>query len=220
MFAGRLTIYTTRHTKISCSLARQCSQVDLPSTPPDTLRSAAALHVNVRRSTYPLHHQAHQDQLQPRTSMFAGRLTVYTTRHTKISCSLARQCSQVDLPPTPPGTPRSAAALHINVRRLTYHLHHQTHQDQLQPRTSMFVGRLTSYTTRHTKISCSLARQCSQVDLPPTPPGTPRSAAASPMFAGRLTSYTTRHTKISCSLAHQYSQILSPPMIIPINQNN
>jgi hypothetical protein len=226
MFAGRLTIYTTRHTKISCSLARQCSQVDLPSTPPDTLRSAAASHVNVRRSTYLLHHQTHQDQLQPRTSMFAGRLTIYTTRHTKISCSLARQCSQVDLPTTPPGTPRSAAASHVNVRRSTYRLHHQTHQDQLQPCTSMFAGRLTSYTTRHTEISCSLAHQCSQVDLPSTPPDTPRSAAAShvnvcrstyllhhqthqdqlqprtSMFAGRLTSYTTRHTKISCSLAN------------------
>ncbi|KAF2818141.1 hypothetical protein CC86DRAFT_375989, partial [Ophiobolus disseminans] len=66
MFAGQLTHYTTRHTKISYSLTCQ--------------------------------------------------LTPYTTRHTKISYSLACQCSQVNLPPTPPDTPRSATASHINVR--------------------------------------------------------------------------------------------------------
>jgi hypothetical protein len=57
MFAGQLTYYITRHTKISYSLAYQCLQVNLPATPPDTLRSATASHINVRRSTYPLHHQ-------------------------------------------------------------------------------------------------------------------------------------------------------------------
>jgi hypothetical protein len=167
MFAGQLTRYTTRHTKISCSLACQCSQVNLPPTPPDTLRSAAASHVNVRRLTDLLYHQTHQDQLQPRMSMFAGRLTRYTTRHTKISCSLVCQCSQVNLPPTPSDTPRSATASHFNARRSTYKLHHQTHQDQLQPRMSMLAGQLTRYITRHTKISCSLACQCSQINGPP-----------------------------------------------------
>jgi hypothetical protein len=157
MSAGQLTSYTTRHIKISCSLAYQCSHVNLPPTPPDTPRSAAASHINNCRSTYPLHHQTHQDQLQRRMSMFAGQLTSYTARHTKISCSLARQCLQVNLHPTPSDTPRLAAASHINICRLTYPLHHQTHQDQLQRRVSIFAGQLTSYTTRHTKISCSLA---------------------------------------------------------------
>jgi hypothetical protein len=137
------------------------SQVDLPATIPDTPRSAAALHVNVRGSTYALQHQTHLDQLQLCTSMFAGQLTSYNTRHPKISCSLARQLSLVNLRTTTPDTPRSAAASHVNVRWSTYALQHQTHQGQLQPRTSMFAGQLTSYNTRHTKISCSLARQCS-----------------------------------------------------------
>jgi hypothetical protein len=66
--------------------------------------------------------------------MFAGQLTYYTTRHTKISYSLAYQYAQVNLLATPPDTPRSATASHINVRRL-----------------------LTAYTTRDTKISYSLA---------------------------------------------------------------
>jgi hypothetical protein len=164
MFAGQRTRYTTRHTKISYSLAYQYSQVNLQATPPDTPRSATASHINVRRSTYPLHHQTHQDQLQPRILMFAGQLTRYTTRHTKISYSLAYQCSQVNLQTTPPDTLRSATASHSNVRRSTYKLHHQTHQDQLQPRMSIFAGQLTSYTTRHTKISYSLANQCSPVN--------------------------------------------------------
>jgi hypothetical protein len=156
MFAGQLTSYTTRHTNISYSLAYQCSQINLQATPPDTPISATASHINVRRLTYLLH-QAHQDQPQPRVSMFAGQLTSYTTRHTKISYSFAYQCSQVNLRPTPPDTLRLATALRINIRRSTYRLHHQTHQDQLQPRILMFAGQLTIYTTRRTKISYSLA---------------------------------------------------------------
>jgi hypothetical protein len=113
---------------------------------------------------------------QPRTRVRACAIytrvircwaSTYTTRHTKISYSLAYQCSQVNLPATPPDTPRLATASQVNVRRSTYLLHHQTHQDQLQPRRSMFTGQLTSYTTRHTKIRYSLAYQCSQVNLPP-----------------------------------------------------
>jgi hypothetical protein len=77
MFAGELTRYTTRHTKVSYCLAYQCSQVNLRATPPDTPRSATASHINVRRSTYTLHHQTHQGQLLPFTLMFAGRLTSY-----------------------------------------------------------------------------------------------------------------------------------------------
>jgi hypothetical protein len=157
MFAGQLTYYTTRHTKISYSFAYQCSQVNLRPTPPDKPRSATASRINVRRSTYTLHHQTHQDQLQPRVLMFAGQLTRYTTRHTNISYSLAYQCSQVNLHATPPDTPRSATASRINIRRSTYNLHHQTHQYQLQPRVLMFAGQLTRYTTRRTKISYSLA---------------------------------------------------------------
>jgi hypothetical protein len=178
MFAGQLTSYTTRHTKVSYCLAYQCSQVNLRATPPDTPGSATASQINVRRLTYFLHHQAHQGQLLPRISMFAGELTRYTTRHTKVSYSLAYQCSQINLPTTPPDTPSSATALHINVRRSTYKLHHQTYQGQLLPRISMFAGQLTSYTTRHTKVSYCLAYQCSQVNLLPTPPDTPRSATA------------------------------------------
>jgi hypothetical protein len=112
-----------------CTSCERSTKRDLPTTPPDTPRSAAASHVNLRRSTYALHHQTHQDQLQPRTSIFAGQLTNYTTRHTKISCSLASPSSQVNLLPTPPDTLRSAAASHVNLRRSTYQLHHQTHQD-------------------------------------------------------------------------------------------
>jgi hypothetical protein len=178
MFAVQLTYYNTRHPKISCSLARQCSQVNLRPTTPDTPRSAAASPVNVRRSTYVLQHHTPQDQLQPRTSIFVDQLTIYNTRHTKISCSLARQCSQVNLRTTTPDTPRSAAASHVNLRGSTYELQYQTHQDQLQPRTSMFAGQLTSYSTTHTKVSCSLARQSSRINLRSTTPDTPRSAAA------------------------------------------
>jgi hypothetical protein len=36
--------------------------------------------------------------------MFAGQLTSYTTRHTKINYSLAYPCSQVDSPPIIVGT--------------------------------------------------------------------------------------------------------------------
>jgi hypothetical protein len=178
MFAGQLTRYTTRHTKVSYCLASQCSQVNLHATPPDTPRSASASQINVRRSTYLLHHQTHQVQLLPRISMFAGELTRYTTRHTKVSYCLAYQCSQTNLHPTPPDTPRSATASHINVRRSTYVLHHQTHQGQLLLRRLMFAGQLTSYTTRHTKVSYCLAYQCSQVNLHATPPDTPRSGTA------------------------------------------
>jgi hypothetical protein len=192
IFAGQLTSYTTRHTKISYSLAYQCSQVNLQATPPDTPKLATAPHINVRRSTYLLRHQTHQDQLQPRISMFAGQLTRYTTRHTKISYSLAYQWSQVNLPPTPPDTLRSAAASHINVRRSTYPLHHQTHQGQLQPRISMFRGQLTSYTTRHTEISYSLAYQCSQINSPATPSDTPRLVPASHINSRRST-YLLHH---------------------------
>jgi hypothetical protein len=187
MFLGQLTSYTTRHTKISYSLAYQCWQVNLLSSPPDTLRSATASHINVPRSTYKLHHQTHQDQLQARISTFPGQLTRYTTRHIKISYSLAYQCLQVNLQATPPDTLRSATASHFNVPRSTYNLHHQTYQDQLQPRISMFAGQLTDYTTRHTKISYSPAYQRSQVNLQATPPDTTRSATASHINVPRLT---------------------------------
>jgi hypothetical protein len=167
IFAGQLTSYTTRHTNISYSLACQYSQVNLQTTPPDTPTLATASHVNIRWSTYKLHHQTRQDQLQPRMSIFAGQLTNYTTRHTNISYSLACQYSQVNLQATPPDTPRLATASHVNIRRSTYILHHQTRPDQLQPRMSILARQLTSYTTRHAKISYSLACQYSHVNLPP-----------------------------------------------------
>jgi hypothetical protein len=157
MSAGLLTSYTTKHTKVSYCLAYQCSHLSLQSTPSDTLRSATASYINIRRSTYKLHHQTHQRQLLRRISMFARQLTSYTTKHTKMSYCLAYQCSHVNLHPTPPDTPRSATASHINVRRLTYKLHPQTHQGQLLPCILMFAGLLTPYTTRHTKVSYCLA---------------------------------------------------------------
>jgi hypothetical protein len=49
---GQLTSYTTRHTKISYSLACQCSQVNLHVTPLDTSKIAADSHVNVSRPTH------------------------------------------------------------------------------------------------------------------------------------------------------------------------
>jgi hypothetical protein len=114
---------------VICTSCERSTKRDLLSKSKDTPRLAAVLCIHVRRLTYALQHQIPQDQLQPHTSMFAGQLTHYTTRHTKISCSLARQCLQVNLRPTTPDTPRSAAASHVNVRRLTYALQHQTHQD-------------------------------------------------------------------------------------------
>jgi hypothetical protein len=245
MFAGQLTCYTTRHTKISYSLAYQCSLLNLHATPSDTPRSVTASHINVRRSTYLLYHQTHQDQRQPRISMFATQLTSCTTRHTKISYSLAYQCSLLNLPPAPPDIPRSVTALHVNIRRLTYNLHHQTHQDQLQARMSIFAGQLTTYTTRHTKISYRLAYQYSQVNSPPTPPDMPKSATASHINVRRSTynlhhqtprlatashinvyrsthhlHHQTRHTKISYRLACHYLQVNLPPIIMLINTNN
>jgi hypothetical protein len=157
IFAGQLTPYTTRHAKVSYCLAYQSSQVNLHPTPPDTPRSATASHINPRRSTYTLHHQTRQGQLLPRISIFAGQFTCYTTRHAKVSYCLTYQCSQVNLQPTPPDTPRSATASHINLRRSTYNLHHQTRQCQLLPRISIFAGQLTSYTIRHTKVSYCFA---------------------------------------------------------------
>jgi hypothetical protein len=140
IFACQLTSYITRNTKVSYCLAYQCSQVNLHATPPDTPRSATASHIDIRRSTYKLHHQIHQGQLLHCISMFAGQLTPYTTRYNRVSYCLEYQSSQVNLLPTPPDTPRSATASHINVRRSTYVLHHQTHQGQLLLRRLMFAG--------------------------------------------------------------------------------
>src|SRR5437868_314815 len=103
IFASLLTSYTTKHNKISSSLADQCSQVYLPATPPNITTLASAFHINIRKSTYFLHHQPQQNQ-QPFISIFVSLLTSYTTRHSKISSSLAYQCSQVYLLPTPPET--------------------------------------------------------------------------------------------------------------------
>jgi hypothetical protein len=153
--------------------------VNLHATPPDTPRLATASHINLRRLTYNLHHHTHQGQLLPRISIFAGKLTPYTTRHTKVSYCPAYQCSTVNLHARPPDTPRSATASHINVRLSTYNLHHQTHQGQLLPRILMFAGQLTHYTTRHTKVSYCLAYQSLTVNLHPTPPDTLESATAS-----------------------------------------
>jgi hypothetical protein len=61
MFARLLTSYSTRHHKISYSLAHQYLEVNLQPTPPDTLRLAIALHIDVSRSTHNLHDQAHDD---------------------------------------------------------------------------------------------------------------------------------------------------------------
>jgi hypothetical protein len=196
MSAGQLTDYITRNTKVSYCLTYQYSEVNLQATPPDTLRLATASHISIRRSTYNLHHQTHQDQLLPRISVFAGQLTDYITRNTKVSYCLAYQYSQVNLPTTLPETPRSATASHISIRRSTYMLHHQTRQGQLLPRISTFTGQLTSYTTRHTEISYCLAYQRSQVNLHPTPPDTPRSATLSHISIRRST----------CILHHQTHQ--------------
>ena len=59
--------------------------------------------------------------------MFTGQLTRYTIRHTKTSYSLAYQGSQVNLHPTPQDTLGLGTTSHINVRKPTYKLHHQTH---------------------------------------------------------------------------------------------
>jgi hypothetical protein len=59
MFAGQLTTYTTRHTKISYRLAYQGSQVNSPAAPPDTLGSAISSYVNIRRLTHKPLHQTH-----------------------------------------------------------------------------------------------------------------------------------------------------------------
>jgi hypothetical protein len=123
----------------------------------------------------------------PHTSTFAGQLTGYITKHTKISTCLSHPRSQINLLPTPPNTPRSAPVSRIHVRRSTYYLHHQTHQDQHPPRGSTFADQLTTYTTRHTKISTRLAYPRSQLNLLPTPPNTLRSAPASHIHVCRST---------------------------------
>jgi hypothetical protein len=225
IFAGQPTSYTTRHTKVSYCLTYQSSHVNLHPTPPDTPGSATASHSNLRRSTYKLHHQTHQGQPLPRISIFARQRTSYTPRHTVVSYCLAYQSSQVNLLSTSPDTPGSATASHSNLRRSTYKLHHQTHQGQPLPRISIFARQLTSYITRHIRVSYCLAYQSSHVNLHPTPPDTPGSATALhinlrtstyflhhqthqgqlllriSIFAGQLTSYTTRHTKVSYCLA-------------------
>jgi hypothetical protein len=61
MFAGQLTIYTIRYAKISYRLSFKYSQIDLQPTPPDTLRSATALYIDVRTFTHKLLHQTPQD---------------------------------------------------------------------------------------------------------------------------------------------------------------
>src|SRR3954452_6244859 len=119
-FAGLLTYYTTKRTRISGSLACQHSQVCLRTTPPNAPGLAAASHASIRRSAYVLHHQTHQDQQQPRRPAFAGLLTYYTTKRARISSSLAGQHSQVYLHATPPNAPGSAAASQASIRRSTY----------------------------------------------------------------------------------------------------
>src|SRR5205809_845037 len=138
--------------------------------------------------------------------VFAGLLTSNTIKRDRISSSLACQYSQVYLHPTPPNAPESAAASHASIRRSTYILHHQTRQNQQQPRMPVFAGLLTSYTTKRARISSSLACQYSQVYLQATPPNAPESAAPPmPRFASLLISYTTKPARISSSLACQYS---------------
>jgi hypothetical protein len=249
MFTGKLTRYTMRHTKVSNCHTYRCSQVYLHATPPDALRSATASHINVRRSTYCLHHHTHQCQLLPyilmfagqltryttrhtkvsycpHISMFAGQLTAYTIRHTKVSYCLTYQCLQVNLPTTPPHTPRSATASHINVRRSTYTLHHQTHQGQHLLHISMFAAKLTCFPPDTPRSATALTYRCSQVNLQATPPDISRSATAShidvhrytytlhhqthqgqlqphiSMFAAQPMSFTTRHTKVSYCLTY------------------
>ena len=157
--------------------------------------------------------------------VFAGPLTCYTTRRAIISSSFVYQYSQVHLHATPPDAPESAAASHASVCKSTYTLHHQTRQNQQQPRMPVFAGPLTCYTTRRARISSSLAYESSQVYLHATHPDAPESAAASHtsirrstytlhhktrqnqqqprigVFAGLLTYYTTRRARISSSLA-------------------
>src|SRR5438105_4459544 len=108
----------------------------------------------------------------------AGLLTRYTTKRARISISLACQHTQVYLPATPPNAPESAAASHASIRRSTYLLHHQTRQNQQQPRMPAFAGLLTRYATKRARISSSLACQHAQVYLHATPPNAPESASA------------------------------------------
>src|SRR5436853_156441 len=101
--------------------------------------------------------------------VFAGLLTSYTSKRTRISGSLVCQYSQVDLQATPANAPESAEASHASIRRSTYALHQQTRQNQRKPRMPVFAGPLTSYTSKRARISGSLACQYSQVDLQATP---------------------------------------------------
>src|SRR5205809_845038 len=192
VFAGLLTSYTTKRARISSSLACQYSQVYLHPTPPNAPESAAASHASIRRSTNSLHHQTRQNQQQPRMPVFAGLLTRNTTKHARISSSLACQYSQDYLQATPSNATESAAASHASIRRSTYILHHQTRQNQQQPRMPVFAGLLTSYTTKRARISSSLACQYSQVYLQATPPNAPESAAASHASIRRST-YKLHH---------------------------
>jgi hypothetical protein len=59
-YAGLLTFYTAKRSKVSSSLTCRCSHVCLLPTPSDTAVLAAASHVNIKTSTYQLHHQTQQ----------------------------------------------------------------------------------------------------------------------------------------------------------------
>src|SRR5436853_156439 len=138
----------TKRARISGRLTCQYSQVYLPPTPANAPESAEASYASIRRSTYKLHQQTHQNQRKPRMPVFAGRLTSYTSKRARISGSLACQYSQVYLRPTPANAPESAEASYASIRRSTYELHQQTRQNQRKPRMPVFAGRLTSYTIK------------------------------------------------------------------------
>ena len=240
-FACLLTHYTTRHSRISSRLVYLYSQVYLHATPLDIVGLVIGSHIHIRMSTYKLHYQTQQDQQQAYMSIFAGLLTRYTTRHSRISSRLICLYSHVYLHTIPLEIAGLAVGLYIYIHISTYTLYYQIQQDQQQARISIFICLLTSYTTRHSKISSSLIYPYSHIYLHAIPPDIIRLAAALyihicistytlyhqtqqdqqqayiSIFAYLLTSYTTRYSKISSSLVCLYLHIYlhaTPPDIV------
>ena len=178
IFIGLLTSYTTRYSRISNRLICLYLHVYLYTIPLDIVGLAAGLHIYIYRSTYLLYYQIQQDQQQAYMSIFTYLLIGYTTRHSRISSRLIYLYSHIYLPPTPLDIVGLAVGSHINICISTYRLHHQTQQDQQQARISIFIYLLTSYTTRHSRISSRLIYLYLHINLPPTPPNIVGLAAA------------------------------------------
>src|SRR6266699_3578840 len=96
-----------------------------------------------------LHHQPSQDQQRPHLASRTGPLTVYTSKHHKISSGHTCPAEQVHLQPTSTNTTRSTAATLGQQNRSTYNLHQQTPQDQQRPHLASRTGPLTDYTNKH-----------------------------------------------------------------------